>query len=67
MSFSNSNLFIFLAAILAGYVLFRLAPASLAALIGLPFLKLIGIVVILIFALVIIYIGLRTLFRGGWR
>ena len=67
MSFSNSNLFIFLAAILAGYVLFRLAPASLGALIGLPFLKLIGILVILIFALVIIYIGLRTLFRGGWR
>ncbi|WP_079507227.1 hypothetical protein [Mesobacillus jeotgali] len=67
MSFSNSNLFVFLAAIVAGWVLFRFAPASLAALLGLPFLKLIGLVIILIFALVIIYIGLRILLRGGWR
>ncbi|MBT2659683.1 hypothetical protein [Bacillus sp. ISL-45] len=67
MSFSNTNLFVFLAAILAGWVLFRFAPASLAALLGLPFLKLVGVVVIIIFALVIIYIGLRILLRGGWR
>jgi hypothetical protein len=67
MSFSNTNLFVFLAAILAGWVLFRFAPASLAALIGLPFLQLIGLVVILIFAIVIIFIGLRVLFKGGWR
>jgi hypothetical protein len=67
MSFSNTNLFVFLAAILAGWVLFRFAPASLAALIALPFLKIVGVVVILIFALVIIYIGLRILLRGGWR
>jgi hypothetical protein len=67
MSFSNSNLLVFLAAILAGWVLFRFAPASLAALLGLPFLQLVGLIVILIFALVIIYIGLRVLLRGGWR
>lgn len=67
MSFSNSNLFIFLAAILAGWVLLRFAPATLAALLALPFLQLVGLVIILIFALVIIYIGLRVLFKGGWR
>lgn len=67
MSFSNSSVFIYLAAILAGYVLFRFAPASLAALLGLPFLQLLGVLFIVIFALVIIYIALRTLFRGGWR
>jgi dolichyl-phosphate-mannose--protein O-mannosyl transferase len=67
MSFGHSNLLVFLAAIVAGWVLLTFAPVSLATLIGLPFLRLIGLIVILIFALVIIYIGLRVLFRGGWR
>ncbi|ESU31247.1 hypothetical protein G3A_17870 [Bacillus sp. 17376] len=67
MSFNNTNLFVFLAAILAGWVLFRFAPASLAVLLNLPFLQIVGLVVILIFALVIIYIGLRILLKGGWR
>lgn len=43
MSFSNTDLFVFLAAILAGWVLIRFAPASLAALIALPFLKIVGV------------------------
>ena len=67
MSFGNSNLLIFLAAILAGWVLYKFAPVSLAALLLLPILKLIGLVVILIFAFVIIFIAFKVLFRGGWR
>ncbi|MBS8266043.1 hypothetical protein DYI25_16575 [Mesobacillus boroniphilus] len=63
----NSNVLLFLAAILAGYAVLRFAPASLAALIAMPFLKIVAVLVILIFAFVIIYIGLRTLLRGGWR
>ena len=67
MSFGHSNLLVFLAAILAGWVLYKFAPVSLAALLSLPLLPLIGLLVILIFAFVIIFIALRILFRGGWR
>jgi hypothetical protein len=67
MSFNlNSNVLLFLACILAGFALLKVAP-YVYGLFALPFLKIIAILAILIFALVIIFIGFRTLFSGGWR
>jgi len=63
---SNSYVWLFLAVILAGYALYRVGALSLAAFLGLSFLQIIGIVVIVIFAFLIIFIGIKILLRGGW-
>lgn len=68
MSFNtNPNVFLFLACILAGYALISIVPISLAVFLGYTIIQMIGAVVVLIFALVIIYIGVKVLFSGGWR
>jgi hypothetical protein len=63
---SNSYVWLFLAVILAGYALYRVGALSLMGFIGLPFLQIIGVVVIVIFAFLIIFIGIKVLLRGGW-
>lgn len=67
MSFNwGSNVLLFLACILAGWVVFKFGPLLLA-LAGLGIFKIIGVLVIVIFAFVIIFIGLKVLFKGGWH
>lgn len=67
MSFNwGSNVLLFLACMLAGWVLIEFGPLLLT-LSGLGIFGIIGVIVIVLFAFVIIFIGLRVLFRGGWR
>jgi sensor histidine kinase YesM len=67
MSFNaNPIVLLFLACILSGFAILNVAP-YISGLLSLPVLKIIGVLAILIFSFVIIFIGLRTLFNGGWR
>jgi len=63
---SNSYVWLFLAVILAGYALYRVGALSMIAFMGLPFLQIVGVVVIVVFAFLIIFIGIKVLLRGGW-
>lgn len=62
----NTNVLLFLACMVAGYALFKVGP-MLGALTGLGILQIVGLVAIVLFALVILYIGIKVLFNGGWR
>jgi hypothetical protein len=67
MSFNiSSNVLLFLACMVAGWALMKVGPL-LFTLATLKFFGIIGVLVIVVFALVIIFIGLRVLFSGGWR
>ncbi|RSD27570.1 hypothetical protein [Mesobacillus subterraneus] len=67
MSFNfGSNVLLFLAAMLAGWALIKFGP-GLLTLATLGLFEIIGVLVIVIFAIVIIFIALRVLFNGGWR
>jgi hypothetical protein len=66
MSFNwGSNVLLFVACMLAGWVLMKFGPMLLTLTGGL--FGIIGVLVIVLFAFVIIFIGLRVLFKGGWR
>jgi hypothetical protein len=66
MSFNwGSNVLLFVACMLAGWVLMKFGPMLLTLPGGL--FGIIGVIVIVLFAFVIIFIGLRVLFKGGWR
>ncbi|MCM3664090.1 hypothetical protein M3204_06730 [Mesobacillus subterraneus] len=67
MSFNfGSNVFLFLACMLAGWALIKFGP-YLLTLAGMGIFGIIGVIVIVVFAFVIIFIGLRVLINGGWR
>ncbi|CAM3906281.1 hypothetical protein [Mesobacillus thioparans] len=61
----GSNILLFLACMVAGWALIQFGP-MLMSLSGGIFV-IIGVIVIVLFAFVIIFIGLRVLLRGGWR
>lgn len=63
---SNSYVWLFLAVILAGYALYRVGALAWVTFLGLSFLQIVGIIVIVIFAFLIIFIGIKILLRGGW-
>lgn len=63
---SYSYVWLFLAVIAAGYALYKVSLLGLAAFLHLNILGMVGIVVIVVFALAIIFIGIRVLIRGGW-
>lgn len=66
MSFNwGSNVLLFVACMLAGWVVMKFGPLLLNLTGGI--FGIIGVIVIVLFAFVIIFIGLRVLFRGGWR
>lgn len=62
----NANVLLFLACMLAGYALFKVGP-MMGALVGLGILQIVGLIAIVLFALVILFIGVKVLFNGGWR
>lgn len=66
MSFNwGSNILLFLACMVAGWALIQYGPLLLTLTGGI--FAIIGVIVIVLFAFVIIFIGLRVLLRGGWR
>ncbi|MCM3125924.1 hypothetical protein QNH36_20395 [Mesobacillus sp. AQ2] len=66
MSFNwGSNILLFLACMVAGWALIQYGPMLLTLTGGI--FVIIGVIVIVLFAFVIIFIGLRVLLRGGWR
>ncbi|MBT2679110.1 hypothetical protein J7E38_08850 [Bacillus sp. ISL-35] len=66
MSFNwGSNILLFLACMVAGWALIHYGPMLLTLSGGI--FVIIGVIVIVLFAFVIIFIGLRVLFKGGWR
>lgn len=57
---------LFLACILSGFALLKVSVYGLLA--GLAgFLEIVAVLVILIFAFAILYIGFKTLFSRSWR
>lgn len=60
---------LFLANIMAGFALLKVAGVSgLGMLAGLmPFLKIVAVILIIVFSLGLFYLGLKALFSGSWR
>ena len=59
--------YLFLACILAGFALANVPTASILTAGLSSFLAVIGVIAIIIFSLVILYLGIRALFKGGLR
>ncbi|MGG5254205.1 hypothetical protein ACQYAD_11985 [Neobacillus sp. SM06] len=62
----NSLVFLFLAAIFAGFSLLKLPAVSFVPDLQ-PFFQIVGVLAIIIFSFVILYMALKALFNKGWR
>jgi hypothetical protein len=66
MSVTHSVTFLFLAAILAGFALVNIPDIPLLA--GLhTFFVIVGVLAIIVFSFVILYIALKALFHKSWH
>ncbi|XJZ28951.1 hypothetical protein ACF5W4_09260 [Bacillota bacterium Lsc_1132] len=62
----NSLVFLFLAAIFAGFSLIKLPPVSFVPELQ-PFFLIVGVLAIVIFSFALLYMALKALFNKGWR